>query len=168
MPMRTLNRNARLIWLVVLASVATVIPSSVDAQLSGQAHAQLRFARGRQLFVGHQYAQALEEFQAARSLVGSPNTQLYIARCLRGLGRNAEALVEFQRAVGEPPIARARSRGMQRHAMQRESKRPKCSVGSANSWSTWSPRLPVCAWCSTGRICRAAHGAFRPRSTRAA
>jgi hypothetical protein len=72
------------------------------AQVAGaEAAAQLRFQRGRELFVANDFNGALTEFRAANQLVASPNTRLYIARCLRGLGRSAEAYMEFQRAAGE-------------------------------------------------------------------
>ena len=96
-----LSLNRLLVSLVALLAVWLAAPTPASAQLSAAAEAQLRFSRGRQRFVAHDFAPALEEFRASRSLVNSPNTQLYIARCLRGLGRNAEALGEFQRAAAE-------------------------------------------------------------------
>lgn len=92
-------RALALLSAALCAGVA-VAPRSAHAQLNAAA-AQARFDRGRELFLARNFAGALEEFRAANELVGSPNTRLYLARCLRELGRLADAFVEFQRAAAE-------------------------------------------------------------------
>lgn len=63
--------------------------------------AQQRFTRGSSFYEARDYTHALDEFRASLALYGSPNTRLYIARCLRDLGRLDEAVPEFERAVRE-------------------------------------------------------------------
>jgi hypothetical protein len=93
--------SGSLLALCASGAVMTYAGAS-HAQVAGaEAAAQLRFQRGRELFVANDFNGALTEFRAANQLVASPNTRLYIARCLRGLGRSAEAYMEFQRAAGE-------------------------------------------------------------------
>ncbi|MBI5517206.1 MAG: hypothetical protein HY909_25730 [Deltaproteobacteria bacterium] len=65
------------------------------------AFAQQRFARGASLYETRTFAEALEEFRASLSLYASPNTRLYVARCLRELNRFDEAVPEFERTVRE-------------------------------------------------------------------
>ncbi len=90
------------------------------AQTANESAAQVRFARGRELFVANDFNGALTEFRAANQLVGSPNTRLYIARCLRELGRLGEAYIEFQRAGAE---AADRSATEPRYAASRDAAR---------------------------------------------
>lgn len=96
----------RLFLLVtLLATLPCVIGRSTaafaQASTNADAQAMVRFNRGRELFLARNFEAALAEFRGALSLIGSPNSRLYIARCLRELGRNAEASVEFQRAAAE-------------------------------------------------------------------
>lgn len=113
------RRSIAAAWLAVSVAVA-LAPSVAHAQLSNEAQAQLRFSRGRDLFVQHNYEGALTEFRAAVSLVGSPNTRLYIARCLHELHRNAEAYIEYQRAAAE---ASDRATNEPRYAATRDTAR---------------------------------------------
>ncbi len=63
--------------------------------------AQSRFIKGRQLYNQKKYEAALTELNASLDLVASPNTRLYIGRCLRDMGRTVEAYVELGRAAVE-------------------------------------------------------------------
>lgn len=90
----------RTLPLVLAAVVGASVPGPATAQDS-PAFAQQRFTRGTALYEARDYAHALEEFQASVALFGSPNTRLYLARCLRELGRVDEAVPEFERAVRE-------------------------------------------------------------------
>jgi hypothetical protein len=76
------------------------VPAAAAAQ-DNTAFAQQRFTRGSALYDAHDYAHALDEFRASIELYGSPNTRLYLARCLRELGRLDEAVPEFERAMRE-------------------------------------------------------------------
>lgn len=103
-----------------LAGAAATSATSAHAQTANESAAQVRFGRGRELFVANDFNGALVEFRAANQLVGSPNTRLYIARCLRELGRLGEAFIEFQRAAAE---AADRSSSEPRYAATRDAAR---------------------------------------------
>ncbi len=110
--------------IALAASAMIVAPRASHAQTSNEAVAQLRFARGRDLFNQRHFADALTEFQATVALVPSPNTRLYLARCLHELGRNAEALVEYRRAAAE---AADRANTESRYAATRDAARDEAS-----------------------------------------
>jgi hypothetical protein len=120
---------------VLAACAAAMLAASEDAgaQVVGaESAAQLRFQRGRELFVAQDHRRALEEFRAANQLVASPNTRLYIARCLRELGQWAESFVEFQRAAAEA-ADRAQSEpryGATRDAARQELEQVRPRIGS--------------------------------------
>lgn len=59
--------------------------------------AQSRFQRGKERFSKGDHAGALTEFNASLDIVASPNTRLFVGRCLRELGRLVEAYVELGR-----------------------------------------------------------------------
>ncbi|HEY1957847.1 MAG TPA: PEGA domain-containing protein [Polyangiaceae bacterium] len=87
--------------LVVAASLAVLLFAEAAGAQTQEAVAAERFNKGRQLFMGGQYAPALVEFNAASALYESPNTRLYIARCERELGHVAAAYIELERAARE-------------------------------------------------------------------
>lgn len=89
----------RAITLPLLAALA--LAAAPAAAQDNTAFAQQRFTRGAGLYEQRSFATALEEFRASLALYGSPNTRLYVARCLRELGRLDEALPEFERAMRE-------------------------------------------------------------------
>lgn len=89
----------RVLTLPLLAALAlAAVPASAQ---DNTAFAQQRFTRGAGLYEQRSFAPALDEFRASLALYGSPNTRLYVARCLRELGRLDEALPEFERAMRE-------------------------------------------------------------------
>jgi len=90
----------RITTLALAALVGVCVPAAASAQ-DNTAFAQQRFTRGTTLYDARDFPRALEEFRASIELYGSPNTRLYLARCLRELGRLDEALPEFERAVRE-------------------------------------------------------------------
>jgi hypothetical protein len=59
------------------------------------------FATGSDLYRKKSYAEALAAFQKSHDLVQSPNSALYIARCLRELGRTADAAAEYDEVERE-------------------------------------------------------------------
>ena len=63
--------------------------------------AQSRFIKGRDLYNRKKYDAALVELNASLDIVASPNTRLYIGRCLRDMGRTVAAYVELGRAAVE-------------------------------------------------------------------
>lgn len=60
-----------------------------------------RFFAGQKLYGEGMYEQALAEFRASYAASPSPNSRLYIARCMRQLGRNAAAYDEYARVIVE-------------------------------------------------------------------
>jgi hypothetical protein len=97
--------------LVVAAFVALVASVSPPAHADGvmpaaatpvqREQAQARFARGKELLGKKQYDAALAEFRASHEIVGSPNTRLELARCLRAMGRLVAAYAELGRTAVE-------------------------------------------------------------------
>jgi hypothetical protein len=75
-------------------------PSLAFAQ-DNTVYAQQRYSQGAQLYDQHQWEPALAEFRQSISLYNSPNARLYVARCLRELGRFDEAVVEYERTARE-------------------------------------------------------------------
>jgi hypothetical protein len=97
------------LWAVALAgaSLSTLCPSWAHAQPakppaeSAATVAESRFFAGQKLYTDKSYEKALEEFRASYQAVPSPNSRLYIARCLRQLGRMGAAYEEFSRVILE-------------------------------------------------------------------
>ena len=92
---------------VVALSTAFSQPARADGVMPAAAtpvqreQAQARFARGKELLGKKQYDAALAEFRASHEIVGSPNTRLELARCLRAMGRLVAAYAELGRAAVE-------------------------------------------------------------------
>jgi hypothetical protein len=63
--------------------------------------AQRLFLRGKELFGQRKFEPALAEFNASLDVVTSPNTRLYVGRCLRELNRIVPAYVDFERTEVE-------------------------------------------------------------------
>lgn len=81
------------------ASAAGVTPSAATPVQREQA--QSRFLRGKDLYGAGKFDAALAEFTASLDIVASPNTRLYVARCLREMGRYVPAYVELGRTAVE-------------------------------------------------------------------
>lgn len=75
---------------------AAAAPSEKDVQA-----ATFNFKKGKDLFDMKKYAPALEAFKISYSKVASPNSHLYIARCIQNLGKLTEAYDEFEKTVAE-------------------------------------------------------------------
>ncbi len=71
-------------------------PAAADVQ-----KATAFFTKGADLFKAKKYAPALEQFKQSYALLASPNTHLYIARCLVALGDKRGAWLEFDRTATE-------------------------------------------------------------------
>ncbi len=74
---------------------------AVPAEGAPEADAEARFFEGQRLYEAGDYVGALEPLRASYALVKSPNSHLYVARCLRGLGRLVEAYDEYGAVVLE-------------------------------------------------------------------
>lgn len=104
---RTLRR-ASLVFLLTLG-LASVAPSAAYAAGVSPAaatpvqreQAQRRFLKGRDLYGAKKYEAALTELYASLDIVASPNTRLYVGRCLRDMGRTVAAYVELGRVAVE-------------------------------------------------------------------
>lgn len=85
------------------SSVANAQPPPAEAGPSPAdvAEAKARFGKGSDLFKADKFAEALEEFRASYNRVNSPNSHLYVARCLSKLGKIAEAYLEYDKVVAE-------------------------------------------------------------------
>jgi hypothetical protein len=81
---------------VLHAPPAFAAPPAADVQRATQ-----RFIKGTELLKQGRHAQALEEFKQSYALVPSPNSHLYIARCLAQLGQTRAAWLEFDRTAAE-------------------------------------------------------------------
>lgn len=65
------------------------------------AKAQLHFKKGSDFFTMKKYALALEEFKKSYGFVPSPNSHLYIGRCMVHLGNLREGYLELDQVVDE-------------------------------------------------------------------
>jgi hypothetical protein len=59
------------------------------------------FVKATELFKAKKFSVALEEFRASYALVPSPNSHLYLARCLSFSGEARAAWIEFDRTAAE-------------------------------------------------------------------
>ncbi len=82
--------------------------------------AQTLFLKGSDLYKAKKYDQALEQFRASYDAVPSPNSHLFIARCLNDMGRHTEAYLEFDKVVEE---ADERAKTEERYAPTRDTAR---------------------------------------------
>jgi hypothetical protein len=74
---------------------------SHSAESDQRAGAQKTFEAGSKLFDSRHYEEALAAFRASYQIVASPNSRLMMARCLRELGRNAEAYREYDAVTAD-------------------------------------------------------------------
>src|SRR4051794_12153413 len=81
------------------ASAAGVAPAKATPVQREQA--QSRFLKGRDLYNAKKYDAALVELTASLDIVASPNTRLYVGRCLRDMGRLVAAYAELGRTAVE-------------------------------------------------------------------
>jgi hypothetical protein len=82
-----------------------MLPSVVHAQgapgRDEKAGAQKTFEAGTKLYDAHRYKEALTALRASYQILSSPNSHLMVARCLRELGNNREAYLEFMAVAAE-------------------------------------------------------------------
>jgi hypothetical protein len=76
-------------------------PPSGDTQKATQ-----YYMKGSELFKAKKFVPALEQFKLSYATVPSPNSHLYIARCLAAIGETRGAWLEFDK-VSEEAAARA-------------------------------------------------------------
>jgi hypothetical protein len=91
-------------------------PPAAAPSANDVAKATAYFQKGSELLKSKKYIAALEQFKLSYATVPSPNSHLYIARCLAGIGEARAAYLEFDkvyeeasaRATSEPKYAPAR------------------------------------------------------------
>ncbi len=95
-------------------------PGAPKAQPSPDAvkKATEAFKQGTSLFGAKRYAIALEQFKKSYDIVPSPNSGLYIARCLVEMGQHKEAFAQFRKVVVE---AEARAKTEPKYIPTRDS-----------------------------------------------
>ncbi len=89
------------------------------AQSDHTAAALEKFDEGRKAFEAKDFTTALTAFQASNSLLASPNSLLYIARCYVALGKTASAYTTF-RIVERQAQDRLTSNGDKRYGATRD------------------------------------------------
>jgi hypothetical protein len=92
---------------VSIPSVALAAPGDKPAPADVQKATAL-FIKGTELFKAKKFGAAIEHFKQSYALVPSPNSHLYIARCLAGLDQARAAWLEFDRVADEASTAGAK------------------------------------------------------------
>ncbi len=90
-----------------VALSGSLAPVEAAAQDLAGADGRALFQQGRALYDAQQWEQALAAFRQSMASLPSPNTRLYMGRCLRALGRYGEAWGELSRAATEANARRA-------------------------------------------------------------
>jgi hypothetical protein len=85
-----------LITSIVLASASAFGQTVSDPEVGRRA-----FQDGRGYYERQSWSEALDAFRRSLDALPSPNTRMYVGRCLRELGRPAEAWNELDRAAAE-------------------------------------------------------------------
>jgi hypothetical protein len=80
----------RLHFTTALVATLAVVPAA-NAQKLGAAQAQKEFAEAQKLYQKNRCDEALPKLERVLEATGSPNARLYVARCLRQLGKLPEA-----------------------------------------------------------------------------
>lgn len=93
------------------ASPATADPEALAKKATAY------FMKGSDLFKIKKYKEALEQFKLSYATVQSPNSHLYIARCLAAMGEARNAWLEFDQVVDE---ASARAQTEDKYAPTRD------------------------------------------------
>lgn len=96
--------HAALVAAAVLTAggTAEAMPDGRPQPTAAQVHkATALFVKATELFKAKKFSAALEGFKASYALVPSPNSHLYLARCLSNTGERREAWLEFDRTADE-------------------------------------------------------------------
>lgn len=104
-----MTRSSRLGALCLGAAIALSLGSRPTAAVAQEIGADGRtlFQQGRALYDAQRWDEALALFRQSMAALPSPNTRLYMGRCLRSLGRYGEAWGELSRAATEANARRA-------------------------------------------------------------
>jgi hypothetical protein len=91
-----MKRVSNSVSAIVLGLALTALSAVASAQTPAQAK---RFGAAQKLYDQGAYTPAYLEFKALAGETGSPNAELYVARCLRELGRLPEAYEAMSQAL---------------------------------------------------------------------
>src|SRR6185295_6729818 len=80
---------------VALAIASAGVPAAAQKEPPQTAAQKAQFKNAQRLFTKGDHAAALLEFKKIFEETGSPNARLYVARCLKELGRLPEAYDEL-------------------------------------------------------------------------
>jgi tetratricopeptide (TPR) repeat protein len=94
-----------LAWSIAL-STWVALAGAQETVGEGEIYAQQHYERGVTLYREERFEDALGSFRASYELVPSPNSYLYIARSLRGLGRLDEAADAYDRVIRTAQLSR--------------------------------------------------------------
>lgn len=103
------HRSATLAASLLALHVMAVTPAVAQAQGAPPAapseantkKAVELFKKGQGLYKANKFAEALPILRESYGLVASPNSQIYIARCLAGTGDNVAAYLEFEALIAD-------------------------------------------------------------------
>lgn len=105
--------------LLVTTGSAVAQPKPPPAVVAGDTQrATALYLKGSELFKAKKFVQALEQFKLSYQTVPSPNSHLYIARCMAALGDARAAWLEFDKVIEE---ASARALTEPKYAPTRDS-----------------------------------------------
>jgi hypothetical protein len=131
------KRRARAGWLVLAAILcACAAAPSAYAASGADANTTMALAKfdiGRKAFEAGKFEEALLAFQESYSLSASPNSELFIARCFRALGKVASAYTSYKRAAHEAQD-RLTSTGEKRYGATRDA--------AASEGAELEPKVP--------------------------
>jgi tetratricopeptide (TPR) repeat protein len=84
-------------WQIPLLLFALASPAWAGSSPPDEARQEYRL--GLELYDEREYEKALEKFRASYRIYASPNSELYVARCLRAMGRAEEAIAAYEHTV---------------------------------------------------------------------
>jgi hypothetical protein len=133
--------------LLLAALLGTPSIASGEEPEQNQAAVDLAY-EGKERFEAADYASALERFEKARALAGSPVFDLYVARCRKALGRWNEALVAYEEAgrhlVDGSNVSFVQAQeNAKKEREELASKMPKLSVRAPHVPSATPPELHI-------------------------
>jgi hypothetical protein len=126
----------RAFWWLGLCIVGALVPRHASADAADSA-ALAQFEQGKNAYDAGKFEEALLAFDKSLSLLASPNTRLYVARCHRALGRVATAYNQLRLASREAQD-RATASGEKRFIATRDA-----AAGEAEELEPRVPRLTL-------------------------
>ncbi|MEJ7733313.1 MAG: tetratricopeptide repeat protein [Polyangiaceae bacterium] len=100
-PLRIALLGAALLAAPLPAREAAAQPTAAQPSKEQVKKATGHFEKGSRLYDQKKFALALTEFKSSYDSVKSPNSHLYVARCMAALGETREAWLEFDATANE-------------------------------------------------------------------